>query len=46
MNTVQAQTGLTPADRAQALTVIESVDLQEKQWIRDPLSEIPADWEA
>ena len=43
MKTVQARKVLTPADRAQALTVIESVYLQEKQWIRDPLSEIPAD---
>jgi hypothetical protein len=39
----QAQKVLTPADRAQALTVIEAVYMQEKQWIRDPLSEIPAD---
>lgn len=43
MKTVQARKVLMPADRAQALTVIESVYLQEKQWIRDPLSEIPAD---
>lgn len=43
MKTVQARKVLTPADRAQALTVIEAVYLQEKQWIRDPLSEIPAD---
>lgn len=43
MKTVQARKVLTPADRAQALTVIETVYLQEKQWIRDPLSEIPAD---
>jgi hypothetical protein len=43
MKTVQARKVLTPADRAQALTVIEAVYLQEKQWIRDPLSEIPAE---
>jgi len=43
MKTVQARKILTPADRAQALTVIEAVYLQEKQWIRDPLAEIPAD---
>ena len=43
MKTVQARKVLTPEDRAQALTVIEAVYLQEKQWIRDPLSEIPAD---
>ena len=43
MKTVQARRVLTPEDRAQALTVIETVYLQEKQWIRDPGSEIPAD---
>jgi hypothetical protein len=43
MKTVQARKVVTPADRAQALTVVEAVYLQEKQWIRDPLSEIPVD---
>lgn len=43
MKAVQAHKVLTPIDRAQALTVIEAVYLQEKQWIRDPLSEISAD---
>jgi N-acyl-L-homoserine lactone synthetase len=43
MKTVQARKVLTPADRAQALSVIEAVYLQEKQWIRDPLAEIPVD---
>ena len=43
MKTVQAFKVLTPEDRAQALQVIETVYLQEKQWIRDPQSEIPAD---
>ena len=43
MKTVQARKVLTAADRAQALTVIETVYLQETQWIRDPLSEIPVD---
>ena len=43
MKTVQARKVLTPEDRAQALTVIETVYLQEKQWIRDPQSEIALD---
>jgi hypothetical protein len=43
MKTIQARKVLTPEDRAQALQVIETVYLQEKQWIRDPQSEIPAD---
>lgn len=43
MKNVQARKILTPEDRAQALTVIETVYLQEKQWIHDPCSEIPAD---
>lgn len=43
MKTVQARKVLTPEDRAQALTVIETVYLQEKQWIRDPAAEVPAD---
>lgn len=33
----------TPQDRERALSVIDAVYLQEKQWIRDPGSEIPAD---
>jgi len=43
MKTVQARKVSTPEDRTQALMVIEAVYLQEKQWIRDPASEIPAD---
>lgn len=43
MKTVQARKVLTPEDRAQALTVIETVYLQEKQWILDPQSEIGLD---
>ena len=42
-STVQARKVLTPEDRAQALQVIEAVYLQEKKWIRDPVSEVPAD---
>ncbi|HWM92837.1 MAG TPA: GNAT family N-acetyltransferase [Thermoanaerobaculia bacterium] len=40
---VSAKKVLTPRDREDALSVIEAVYLQEKRWIRDPDSEIPAD---
>lgn len=39
---VTAKKILTPRDRQDALSVVEAVYLQEKRWIRDPQSEIPA----
>jgi len=42
-SSVAARKVLTPRDREEALAVIEAVYLQEKRWIRDPHSEIPAD---
>lgn len=41
-STVTAKKVLTPRDREDALSVIEAVYLQEKQWIRDLDSEIPS----
>ncbi len=40
---ITAQKIVKPDVRERALSVIEAVYLQEKQWIRDPHSEIPAD---
>ena len=40
---VAARKVLTPGDREEALSVVEAVYLQEKRWIRDTGSEIPAD---
>lgn len=42
-SSVVARKVLTPRDREEALSVIETVYLQEKRWIRDPGSEVPAD---
>ena len=42
-SSVFARKVLTPRDREEALAVIEAVYLQEKRWIRDSGSEIPAD---
>lgn len=42
-SSVAARKVLTPSDREEALAVIEAVYLQEKRWIRDPGSEVPAD---
>jgi len=42
-SSVVARKVLTPRDREEALSVIEAVYLQEKRWIRDPGSEVPAD---
>lgn len=42
-SSVIARKVLTPRDREEALSVIEAVYLQEKRWIRDPGSEVPAD---
>lgn len=42
-SSVAARKVLTPGDREDALTVIEAVYLQEKRWIRDSGSEVPAD---
>lgn len=43
MKIVYARKVVTPEDRLQALSVIETVYLQEKQWIRDLQAEIPTD---
>ena len=42
-SSVVARKVLTPRDREEALSVIEAVYMQEKRWIGDPGSEIPAD---
>ena len=42
-SSVVARKVLTPRDREEALSVIEAVYIQEKRWIRDPGSEVPAD---
>jgi len=43
MKTVSARKVATLEDRERALAVIEAVYLQEKQWIRSPAGEIPAE---
>jgi hypothetical protein len=43
MKSVAARKVTTPEDRALALAVIASVYLREKQWIRNPGAEIPAE---
>lgn len=42
-NAIAAKKILTPQERKDALSVVEAVYLQEKRWIRDLESEIPAD---
>ena len=42
-SSVVARKVLTARDREEALSVVEAVYLQEKSWIRDPGSEIPAE---